>query len=121
MKVTKIVFNDYKKDFTKPKAVCSIILDDCLKLNGVRLYSNEEGYYLVLPSCEDIYQKVEKLNPDLEITFPECVYVEKSRKKDYEEFYHPVSSSFYKVLLNSVVTAYEAMKKSGNHAYVVDK
>lgn len=121
MKVTKIVFNDYQEDFTKPKAVCSIILDDCLKLNGVRLYKNKEDYYLVLPSCEDIYQKVEKLNPDLEITFPECVYVGRSKKKDYEEFYHPLSSAFYKTLLNNVVIAYEKMKKSGNHAYVVGK
>lgn len=120
MKVTKIVFNDYKKDSTKPKAVCSVILDDCLKLNGVRLYHGDKGYYLVFPSCEDIYQKVEGLNPKLEIVFPKCVYVEESKKKSYEEFYHPLSSSFYRSILSYVVEAYDNLKETGNHAYIIE-
>lgn len=120
MKVTKIVFNDYRKDSTKPKALCSVTLDDCLRLNGVRLYHGEEGYYLVFPSCEDIYQKVQGLNPGLQISFPTCVYVQEAKKKDYEEFYHPLTSSFYNTLLEQVVKAYDNMKRTGNHAYILD-
>lgn len=118
MKITKIVFEDYKKDITKPKAICSVVLDDSLKLNGVRLYRNEGGYYLVFPSCEDIYQKVESINPNVEISFPECIYG-KEKKKDYEEFYHPLCKSLYETILHEVVKAYDILRKTGNHAYII--
>lgn len=120
MKITKIIFNDFKKDSTKPKAVCSVVLDDCLKLNGIHLYSGEEGYYLVLPSCEDIYQKIQELNPELEIVFPSCIYVDEAKKKKYEELYHPLSSKLYHNLLSQVIRGYEIMRETGNHAYIVE-
>lgn len=121
MRVTRVVYEVKRRDSAKPLAICSIILDDCLKLNGVRLYSGDKGYYLVLPSCEDIYQKVQELNPNLKITFPECVYIDKNKKKDYEELYHPVTSNLYHELLQQVVLGYELMKQTGKRVYVVEK
>lgn len=109
MKVTKVVFKDSSN--SKALAVCDVILDDCLRLKDISLYHNKDGYYLVMPSRQDVYQSVTKLNKDIEIKYP------KSENKEYEEFFHPLSSDLYRELLSNVKMGYKFRKKSGKNYY----
>lgn len=107
MEITRITFE--KQDITdKSLAVCSIVLDDCLKLSNIKLFKNSTGFYLCLPSKQDVYQEVEEVNPCVVIKRPER---NNRNGKNYEEFYNPVVSSFYKMLLDSITREYTALKK----------
>lgn len=110
MKITKIIYKD--SAISKSLALCSVVLDDCLKLENISLYhSKEKGYYLVMPSKQDVYQNVEKCNKGKELKLP------KGENKKYEEFFHPLSADFYKELLSSVEIGYERYKKEGKICY----
>ena len=111
MKITKIL---YKASVTsKALVLCSVVLDDCLKLENISLYhNNEKGYYLVMPSKQDVYQSVEKCNKGKDLVFP------KKEGKKYEEFFFPLSANFYKDLLLSVEKGYERYKKDGKKCYI---
>lgn len=105
MEVTRVVF--YVTDRAKkPLAVCSVILDDELRLNDIQLFKNENGYFLTLPSKQDIYQDVENLNKGLSVVFPKNA-LSCNGKKRYEEFFHPLCNTLYKKVLNRVVMEYE--------------
>lgn len=109
MKVSKVVFRD--SSHSKALAVCDIVLDDCLRLKDISLYCNEKGYYLVMPSKQDVYQDIKKINKDKDVKCP------KTENKKYEEFFHPLSSDFYKELLSVVETGYERYKTTGKSYY----
>ena len=107
MEITRITFE--KQDITdKSLAVCSVVLDDCLKLSDIKLFKNSNGFYLCLPSKQDIYQEVEEANPCMVIKRPERKI---AKGKNYEEFYNPVVASFYKMLLDSITKEYISLKK----------
>lgn len=121
MKVTKVVF-EKPNAINKSLALCSVILDDCLKLSNINLYKNEKGYYLVLPSRQIIYQELEGLNPDVDITYPKNHEEDSStKKKVYEEFFYPVESFLYKDILNAVEEGYAHYKHRGKWSYRLDK
>lgn len=110
MNITKILFKDSAT--SKSLAVCSVVLDDCLKLENISLYHNKEkGYYLVMPSKQDVYQSVENCNKGVELNFP------KGENKKYEEFFFPLSAEFYKTLLSSVERGYVRYVKEGKSCY----
>lgn len=117
MKVTKVTFEE-SDSIAKSLALCSIVLDDCLKISGINLYQNDKGYYLVLPSREVIYQELESLNKDVKIKYPKRQDDNTStKKKEYEEFFYPVESFLYKDLLNAVVEGYSQYKHKGKWSY----
>lgn len=109
MNVTRVVF--YSKDRNKKAlAACSVVLDDELRINDILLFKNDRdggGYFLVLPSRQDVYQEIQKLNEGTEISFPKNSLDGTTSKKKYEEFYHPVKGSLYKSILNAIVEAFE--------------
>lgn len=106
MDVTRVVF--YGKDRNKKAlAACSVVLDDELRLNDILLFKGEKGYFLILPSRQDVYQEVQKLNGDIEVVFPKNTLDGTNSKKKYEEFFHPLKGGLYKNILNAVVTEYE--------------
>lgn len=108
MDVTRVVF--YSRDHkSKSLAVCSVILDDELRLNDISLFKNERGYFLVLPSKQDIYSGILKLNEDKTVSLPRNPLEESDGKKKYQEFYHPVRCSVYKKILDAVVKEYEKL------------
>lgn len=113
MKVTRVIFKQHT-DRDKSLAECSIILDDCLKLSNIKLFKNENGFYLVLPSKQDVYQSIDELNPSKVIVYPEK---SEGSKKFYEEFYNPVDSNFYKLLLSAVSAGYRLYKTNGVRSY----
>ena len=106
MNVTRVVFYAKKRD-KKSLAVCSVILNDELRLNDLTLFKNENGYFLTLPSRQDVYQEVQALNPGVEVQFPKNSIIGTKGKKKYEEFYHPLKGELYKQILDTVVSEYE--------------
>lgn len=102
MEITRVVFE--KHGSCKSLATCSVVLDDCLQLNNIRLYKNNKNkeYYLVLPSKQDVYQEVKNKNKGINL--------EVKKETGYEEFYHPVNPSFYKKLLVTVSECYSEFK-----------
>ncbi len=108
MKVTRVVCYYRNKSNEKALAVCSVILDDCLRLNDVSLLRGEDGYFLVFPSRQDVYREVESLNKGIKVAFPENHLVSnKTKAKKYEEFYHPLDKGMYQDILKAVVEAYK--------------
>lgn len=106
MNVTRVVL--YSKDRCKKAlAVCSVILDDELRLNDLSLFKNKNGYFLILPSRQDVYQEVESLNSGVSIQFPKNSLAGTNSKKKYEEFFHPLKGGLYKKILEAVVAEYE--------------
>ena len=116
MKVTRVSFESPASD--KALAICSVIMDDCLKLCGIKLYKNSEGYYWVLPSKQDVYQEIEGLNPSANIKYPSPIS-EKAGGKNfkYEEFFYPVKSDFYQNVLAVIIDGYKVFKKKGVRSY----
>lgn len=113
VKITRVLFEKEDKN-DKSLAVCSIIFDDSLKLNGIKLYKSEEkGYYLVLPSKQDDYREVQELNPDVKLNVP----VNKDPKKQYEEFFFPLDSLLYKSMLRTVTYCFEKFKEEGRLSF----
>lgn len=109
MKITKIIFEEFDKK-EKSLAVCSIIFEDSLKLNKIKLYKNKDkGFYLVLPSKQDVYQEIEGLNEGTEIVLPS----KNSINKGYEEFFFPVESGLYKIMLSTVVECFPKFREKG--------
>lgn len=110
MYITKIIFEDKDRE-DKSLAICSIILDDSLKLNKIRLfYKPCKGYYLVLPSKQDVFQEIQSLNEDTEILLPKS-------EKPYEEFFFPVRNSLYQGILEEVVRCFKEYKSSGKRSF----
>ena len=106
MNVTRVVF--YAKDRNKKAlAACSVVLDDELRLNDLLLFKGEKGYFLILPSRQDVYQDVKKLNDGIEVVFPKNTLDGTNSKKKYEEFYHPLKGDLYKKILDAVVAEFE--------------
>lgn len=112
MKISRIVFEKESENKPKPLARCYVVLDDCLRLNNICLYHNEKGYYLVLPSKQDLYREVQEVNEGIKLELPKNKNdLVSGENKKYEEFYHPLSNSFYKTLLNEVLHGYRWCKK----------
>lgn len=112
MKVTRVIVHENKARRGKPLLLCSVVLDDCLMISDIRLFSGEKGYYLCLPSKQDVFREVQDLNGAVELELPSSRCEEDGNKK-YEEFYHPVDSEFYRELLGVVVGAYDLWKDTG--------
>jgi len=108
MKITRVVIEKHK-DTDKSLAICSVVLDDCLKLSEIKLFRNSDGFYLCLPSKQDIYRELEEINSNVVIKRPERAEI---KGKMYEEFYNPVVSSFYKMLLDSITREYVRVKSN---------
>ena len=105
MKVSRIVYAE--KDGNHCCACCSVVLDDCLKLTGIMLCKKSEGYYLILPSKQDIYKTIKELNDSVSIKYP--VNLRENRDSDskkYEDFYYPVTKDFYNYLLEVIIDGY---------------
>ena len=115
MNITKIYF---RSDVSlKALAVCDVVLDNCLKLTGIRLYNKNNSYFLVFPSKQDLYREVESLNDGVSLVLPPSRKSENS-KKQYEELFYPVDSKFYKDLLNEVVIGYSLLRSGNEHVYI---
>lgn len=102
MKVTKVIVHKVLEG-SSSQAICSAVLDDCLKLSDILLCKNDEGFFLILPSKQDVYKEVNTLNEGISIKYP---VNHREKCKRFEEFYHPVSRDFYIYLRDSIVDAY---------------
>lgn len=109
MKVTRVIIKPTKTG-DRILAHCAVVLDDALRLDSIELRESEEtGMYLTLPSKQGIYKEIISLNHGTQVNLPRNRRTVNSNpnRKHFEEFYYPVDSSFYKELLNEIVTAYK--------------
>lgn len=115
MNITRVVYGNCSNKKGSYLVCCSVVLDDCLRLNDIRLFKDDiRGYFLVLPNKSDIYKEVIAYNKkcDRRIEVPEC-----GTQKHFRELYHPVDSDFYNRLLNTIVDGYNSMIKTGRVSY----
>lgn len=117
MKISRVIFYEERCNRGSLLATCSVVLDECIKLNDIRLYRNKNTgkEYLVLPSKQDIYKRVEEANKGVNIDFPEDHSV--SGKKKYDEFFHPVECYMYVELLECIKKGYDYFMKTGKVSY----
>lgn len=104
MKITRVNFKE--KNNNGSLATCSVVLDDCLMLSEISLYKGDKGYYLILPSKQDVYKSIKDLNKGISIEYPVNSKNCEGGKKVYEEFFHPVTNSFYNELLSEILVGY---------------
>jgi len=129
MVVTKIIYTnkatiDNKDGFM---ATCDIVLDDSIKLSYIKLFKkmscDDDSYYLVFPSRQDIYKDIKLMNKEIGIVLPKNKreYFVKDISRQYEEFYHPVKKSFYDMLLKVILKGYMQCtidSKAGECVYI---
>lgn len=116
MKVSRVILQDVDKHKGSFLATCSIVLDEQLKLNEIRLYKNREGKeYLVLPSKQDICKEILDMNKGNDIRTP--VNCTDLKNCDYNEYFHPVDSFLYRELLEAVVSGYKSFLETGKSSY----
>lgn len=117
MKVTRVIYDRRKSNRSDLLVTCSVVLDDCLKLNDIKLCKDvkNDSCYLVLPSRVSVCREVSKLNSDKNIVLPEDCIQNKSDNKD--EYFHPVDVRFYCLLLNTILEGYERFKGTGDAIY----
>lgn len=112
MNVTRVVYYESDNLNVGQLVSCAVILDECLRLNDIRLYMDDvKGYFLVLPNKHDIYKEVARVNKK-KIAMPVG-----SETKHFGELYHPVDSSFYSSLVDVIVSGYENYKETGKRSY----
>lgn len=109
MEVTRVIFYS-REGHKKSLALCSVVIDDELRLNDISLYKGAAGYFLILPSKQDIYQEVEAINRGVSIKFPKNSLEGTNSRKKYEEFFHPLKGGLYKKILEAIVAEYEKSK-----------
>lgn len=118
MKVSRVIFHENSLKKARPLAICSIILDDCLMISDIRLFHGAKGYYLVLPSKQDVFSEVQDMNKGNSLNLPEQKFKDaECTQKKYDEFYHPVEREFYEELLNTVLEGYNEYIKDGRVSY----
>lgn len=117
MEITRIIYNDAKNYPKNVLAVCSVIFDDVFKITGLCLCEkfDDGSKFIVMPSEVGTVKQIEKLNPETSFNLPE--FRLQSNKDRCEEFYHPVSSDFYKSLLEAVVEGYLSYRNLGKCSY----
>lgn len=118
LEVTKVVLNPHRKVPHRTLSVCSIVLDDALRLNDIQLCEKEDGRYLILPSRQDVYRTIGVLNKGKDLVLPEANRgsetndTVKQQNKKYEEFFHPLVKGLYDVMLTACSTAYDELNGS---------
>ncbi len=116
MKVSRVIFQDVEKHKGSFLATCSVVLDEQLKLNEIRLYKGRDNKnYLVLPSKQDICREILDLNKDIDIRTP--VNCTDLKNVKYNEYFHPVDSFLYRELLDAIVKGYKNFIDTGKISY----
>ena len=100
MKVTRVHYFVFERETNKvPLANCFVVLDDCLKLDGIKLYDGSKGKYIVYPEKER-----DKLKGENRV-----------RKNEY---FHPVEKDFAMYLESVIIEGYKKLIETGNLSYV---
>lgn len=99
MKITKVKYYDIGEHRnSKYLARCSVVLDDCLMLNGIRILSGDKGRYVIMPVKETSKG-----------------WGNASGKG--EDVFHPVKQSYSAYLSKVILEGYEVYEKDGSLVY----
>lgn len=105
MVVTKINYfpiNRVKE--SQPLARCSVVLDNCLKLNDIKIFVGKDGRYIVFPDRADL-------------TKYSCECQNTLSKNKGNECFHPVGRGFYEELKGIVLDGYARFERDGEYVY----
>jgi DNA-binding cell septation regulator SpoVG len=107
MKITKVkYFLVDRKNPSYPIARCSVVIDDVLKLDGLRLYEGAKGKYLAYP---------ERVKPE------QFEDMENSANRTHKnEYYHPVERDYAKYFERVIIEGYKKVIESGEFIYMPD-
>lgn len=114
IRVTKVVYRD-SNNTDKALAECDVVLEDSLKLTGIRLYK-KDAYFLIFPNKQDFANELIKEGGCSENAHLRCFSPD--RKKDREEFYYPVDVSFYALIRDIVAEGYEEIRGTAANTYI---
>lgn len=110
MNITRVKYDiKNEKDNVGLIALCTVVVEDCLKLSGIKLCRQDNGdYYLILPSKQDAFLELAQHNQKLGINISVPGRSNgRSKKVFYEEYFHPVTGEFYAQLKGAVVKGYK--------------
>lgn len=99
-RVTKITYVLYEHPNDKAAAVCSVVLDDCIKLRLIHIYDYEDGLDIKLP-CQFVSNKSGSAG-----------MFNRSRN-----VYHFVNDDFSDYVKDCITQGYEHCLKTGAQCY----
>ena len=100
MKITKVKYYD-TKEHRNPKflACCSVVIDNVLMLNGIRILSGEKGRYIIMPIRKQIKESA-------------------TMKKNSEDVFHPVKQEYFAYMSEVILKGYEIYEGKGSTVYL---
>lgn len=104
MLITKVKFYDVcDVEGSKFLAKCTVILDDCMALNDIKVLNGNKGVYVAMPN--------------------KGVCVENSVLENFkrEDLFHPVSRGFFFYMSDTILKGYDILVKDGEKTYYPDK
>lgn len=106
MKITKVQYYLIeRKTNSYPLAKCTVVMDDQLKLEGIRLYDGAKGKYVAYP---ERFRSTEDNPRDI-------------RLRHKNEFFHPVERDFSFYIENVIIEGYRKLVEQGSFVYYPDK
>lgn len=96
MEITKIRYQLSGKKY--PLAVCSVVLDDCLKLDKIKLCEGSKGKYIMYPEKPKDLEK-------------EDGHIRRN------EYFHPIKKDFAIYLESAIIEGYKKLTESGSFEY----
>ena len=100
MKITKVKFYDVcNVEDSKFLAKCTVLLDNCLALNDIKVLNGNKGNYIIMPS--------------------KGVCGESSVLENFrgEDLFHPVSRHFFSYMSDTILSGYHNLKCTGDKVY----
>lgn len=101
MEITKVKFYDMGTH-NNPKflACCSVVLDNCLMLNDIKVLSGNKGRYIIMPEKSKCNRK-DKADSN----------------NSSEDVFHPVKQSYFAYMTEVILKGYEVCSENGSFVY----
>ena len=101
MKITKVRFYDICEVKNSSFLFrCSVVLDDCLALNDIKVLSGRKGLYVVMPESS-----IDKRKSGVSMNF----------KSD--DVFHPVNKRFFLYMSDIILDGYQKLREEGDSVY----
>lgn len=108
MDITKIKYYDIgKSNDSIYLGKCSVVLEESIILNDIRIFNGKKGRYIVMPRKENLKN---------DSSCGDSSMIEK-----YKDVFHPVRKSFYSFLSRVILRGYDNMLKTGETIYFPKK
>lgn len=89
MKITSVSVHKVKSENEKMRGFATVVLDDCFKVKGIRIYENDGVFKLAMPSHKNRNGENEDsahpLNAETRKMFEDAIFTEYNNIEDTEE------------------------------------